>query len=252
LASYAICWIRFSILEHVVRSYGPVRIGTTLRQRKVFFAFERERRGFMHGSEAIDSRSVAVGLDVEEEEIESMILRLTGCDVSLEAPQDRDDRRELRKLLAEQASPEDAAARQEEDNLRRRTLFRGLKRLSERERAIIKARHMRERPATFVSLGKKFGISRERARQLEECAKAKLRRFCRVPHAPPELERVPRLGSKEGRQAPTCVGTTLPTPVAKARPPGSSDPQQAEAVRLADPDFDKECHPETREARCHS
>jgi RNA polymerase sigma-32 factor len=183
LASYAIYWIRFSILEHVVRSYGPVRIGTTLRQRKIFFAFDRERREFMNGSEAIDGRNLAMGLGVEQEEIESMILRLAGCDVSLEAPQDRDDRRELRKLLAEQSSPEDAAVRQEEDNLRRRKLFRALKRLSERERAIIKARHMRERPATFVSLGKKFGISRERARQLEECAKAKLRRFCRVPHS---------------------------------------------------------------------
>jgi RNA polymerase sigma-32 factor len=64
----------------------------------------------------------------------------------------------------------------------------GLKVLDPRERAIIRARHLRQRPATLASLGKKFGISRERVRQLELRAKAKLRVYCGVRGDAPPLE----------------------------------------------------------------
>jgi RNA polymerase sigma-32 factor len=118
-------------------------------------------------------------LGVEREDIESMTPRLTGHDVSLDAPRATDDRRELGALIAEDApNPEDVVAGVEEDDSRKTRLFEGLKVLDPRERAIIKARHMRQRPATLASLGKKFGISRERVRQLELRAKAKLRVFC--------------------------------------------------------------------------
>jgi RNA polymerase sigma-32 factor len=65
----------------------------------------------------------------------------------------------------------------EEDDQRRSMMHEGLKVLDSRERAIIRARHMRQRPATLAFLGKKFGISRERVRQLELRAKAKLRQY---------------------------------------------------------------------------
>src|SRR5947209_19910961 len=83
-------------------------------------------------------------------------------------------------LAEELPSPEDMVAGFEEQNRRSWQLHEGLKVLDPRERAIIKARHMRMRPATLASLGKKFGISRERVRQLELRAKAKLRTFCGV------------------------------------------------------------------------
>ena len=108
-----------------------------------------------------------------------MTPRLTGRDVSLDAPRSLDDKREVGALLEhDDPTPEDMVAGLEEDDSRRSRLFEGLKVLDPRERAIIKARHMRQRPATLASLGKKFGISRERVRQLEERALSNLRERC--------------------------------------------------------------------------
>ncbi|MDB4971328.1 MAG: rpoH6 [Myxococcales bacterium] len=179
LATYATYWIRACMLEHVVRSHGPVRIGTTRSQRKIFFGLGRARRKLEREGETADATMLASALGVEREDIESMTPRLTGHDVSLDAPRATDDRRELGALIAEDApNPEDVVAGVEEDDSRKTRLCEGLKVLDPRERAIIKARHMRQRPATLASLGKKFGISRERVRQLELRAKAKLRTFC--------------------------------------------------------------------------
>jgi RNA polymerase sigma-32 factor len=187
LATYATYWIRACMLEHVVRSHGPVRIGTTRSQRKIFFGLGRARRKLEREGEHADAEALASALGVEREDIEAMTPRLTGHDVSLDAPRATDDRREVGALIAEDApNPEDVVAGVEEEDSRKNRLSEGLKVLDPRERAIIKARHMRQRPATLASLGKKFGISRERVRQLELRAKAKLRVFCGVrPDAPP-------------------------------------------------------------------
>jgi RNA polymerase sigma-32 factor len=191
LATYATYWIRACMLEHVVRSHGPVRIGTTRSQRKIFFGLGRARRKLEREGESADSDMLATALGVERSDIEAMTPRLVGHDVSLDAPRASDDRRELGGLIAEDApNPEDVVAGVEEEDSRKERLCEGLKVLDPRERAIIRARHMRQRPATLASLGKKFGISRERVRQLELRAKAKLRVFCSVrpSEQPPPLE----------------------------------------------------------------
>jgi RNA polymerase sigma-32 factor len=184
LATYATYWIRACMLEHVVRSHGPVRIGTTRSQRKIFFGLGRARRKLEGEGEVADAEHLAAALGVEREDIESMTPRLTGHDLSLDAPRATDDRRELGGLIAEDApNPEDVVAGVEEEDSRKLRLSEGLKVLDPRERAIIKARHMRQRPATLAALGKKFGISRERVRQLELRAKAKLRHYVDLPAA---------------------------------------------------------------------
>jgi RNA polymerase sigma-32 factor len=189
LATYATYWIRACMLEHVVRSHGPVRIGTTRSQRKIFFGLGRARRKLEREGETADCEALAGALGVEREDIEAMTPRLTGHDVSLDAPRSTDDRREVGALLAEDGpSPEDFVAGAEEQDSRKTRLSEGLKILDPRERAIIRARHMRQRPATLASLGKKFGISRERVRQLELRAKCKLRVFCGVRSDAPPME----------------------------------------------------------------
>ncbi|MFH0902868.1 MAG: sigma-70 family RNA polymerase sigma factor [Pseudomonadota bacterium] len=178
LATYATYWIRACMLEHVVRSHGPVRIGTTRSQRKIFFGLGRARRRLEREGETTDAEHLATALGVEREDVEAMTPRLTGRDISLDAPRGFDDRRPTSSSLAEDApTPEDMIAGAEEDDQRRAQVYLGLKVLDPRERAIIRARHMRQRPATLACLGKKFGISRERVRQLELRAKAKLRQF---------------------------------------------------------------------------
>jgi RNA polymerase sigma-32 factor len=181
LATYATYWIRACMLEHVVRSHGPVRIGTTRSQRKIFFGLGRARRRLEREGETVDAEALAHVLGVDANDIEQMTPRLTGRDVSLDAPRSLDDKREVGALLEhDDPTPEEMVAGVEEEDSRRTRVFEGLKVLDPRERAIIRARHMRQRPATLASLGKKFGISRERVRQLELRAKAKLRLFCGV------------------------------------------------------------------------
>jgi RNA polymerase sigma-32 factor len=178
LATYATYWIRACMLEHVVRSHGPVRIGTTRSQRKIFFGLGRARRKLEKEGEIVDSSSLAGVLGVEREDIESMTPRLAGRDVSLDAPRGYDDRRPVAQGLAEdRPNPEELISGVEEEDHRRARMYEGLKVLDPRERAIIRARHLRQRPATLAFLGKKFGISRERVRQLELRAKAKLRDY---------------------------------------------------------------------------
>jgi len=147
LATYATYWIRACMLEHVVRSHGPVRIGTTRSQRKIFFGLGRARRKLEREGETADASSLAGALGVDPEDIEAMAPRLSSHDVSLDAPRSTDDRRELGALLAEDGpNPEDVVAGVEEEDSRKGRLCEGLKVLDPRERSIIKARHMRQRP----------------------------------------------------------------------------------------------------------
>jgi RNA polymerase sigma-32 factor len=176
LATYATYWIRACMMEHVVRSHGPVRIGTTRSQRKIFFGLGRARRRLERGGEPAATAQLAAVLGVEEEEVASMVPRLTGRDLSLDEPRSSDDGRQVGTVLAEPGpSPEEMVAGVEEHDRRRARLHKGLKVLDPRERAILRARHLSSRPATLAALGKKFHISRERVRQLELRAVAKLR-----------------------------------------------------------------------------
>jgi RNA polymerase sigma-32 factor len=181
LATYATYWIRAFMMEHVVRSHGPVRIGTTRSQRKIFFGLGRARRRLECTGRAATAEALAGELGVEREDIESMSPRLSGRDVSLDAPRSVDDGREVGALLSEEGpSPEDLVAGLEEEDTRRERLHAGLRVLDPRERAIIKARHLCARPVTLGALGRRMGISRERVRQIELRAVAKLRSFCGV------------------------------------------------------------------------
>jgi RNA polymerase sigma-32 factor len=179
LATYATYWIRACMLEHVVRSHGPVRIGTTRSQRKIFFGLGRARRRLEREGGIADAEHLAQLLGVGESEVESMAPRLSGRDLSIDAPLGPGDSRQLASTLAtDRPSPEEMVAGAEEDDARRERLDAALQLLDARERAIIRARHMRQHPATLASLGRKFGISRERVRQLEARATRKLHDHC--------------------------------------------------------------------------
>jgi RNA polymerase sigma-32 factor len=179
LATYATYWIRACMMEYVVRSHGPVRIGTTRSQRKNFFGLGRARRRLEREGQTVSADRLAHLLGVPAEDVEHMATRLSGHDVSLDAPRSQDDERRQSNLLATDApSQEDLYADGQEEDSRKALLMEALKQLDPRERAILKARHMSSRPTTLGALGKRFGISRERVRQLELRAVAKLRSYC--------------------------------------------------------------------------
>ena len=179
LATYATYWIRACMMEYVVRSHGPVRIGTTRSQRKIFFGLGRARRRLEREGQAASSDQLAKILGVPVEDVEHMSTRLSGHDVSLDAPRSQDDERKQSNLLASDGpSQEDLYADGQEEDSRKALLNDALKQLDPRERAILKARHLSARATTLGTLGKRFGISRERVRQLELRAVAKIRTCC--------------------------------------------------------------------------
>ena len=180
LATYAMWWIKAQIQEYVLRSWSLVKIGTTSSQKKLFFNL-RKIKGRIKAIEEGDLKPehvkyIAKKLGVQESEVISMDRRLKG-DASLNAPLRSDaegDGEWQDWLVDENDSPETVFAHNEEADQRNSMLTIALKSLSERERAVIEARKLRDEPATLEDLSQKFGVSRERIRQIEVRAFEKL------------------------------------------------------------------------------
>ena len=179
LISYAVHWIRAQMQAYVVQHHSMVRIGTSQVQRKLFYRLRRTREELT--AEGEDGRpptdgELAKRLGVSERSITSMRKRLYGRDVSLDATVFDDSERTYGAAIpGEDPSPEDHVADAE---LSRRVNERipGLvdSKLDDRERYILGLRLFTEDPWTLERIGKTLGITRERTRQLESRAKAKL------------------------------------------------------------------------------
>jgi len=172
LATYAMWWIRAAIQEYILRSWSLVKMGTTANQKKLFFNL-RKAKSKISALEEGDLRPdhlklIADRLGVSEQEVIEMNRRLSG-DASLNAPlREEDESAEWQDWLAdESASPEDNLAAIEEANDRHFALIDSLSVLNARERRIFEARRLAEEPVTLEELAKEFGVSRERARQIE-------------------------------------------------------------------------------------
>ena len=180
LATYAMWWIKAQIQEYVLRSWSLVKIGTTSSQKKLFFNL-RKIKGRIQAIEEGDLRPehvtfIAKKLGVQENEVISMDRRLKG-DASLNSPlsSDGDGDGEWQDfLIDDHDSPETVFAHNEEADQRGGMLKGALESLTERERAVIEARKLRDEPATLEDLSQKFGVSRERIRQIEVRAFEKL------------------------------------------------------------------------------
>jgi RNA polymerase sigma-32 factor len=184
LVSYAVWWIRAYIQNYILKSYSLVKIGTTQAQRKLFFSLGRTKRELdktsaEHGfdSDGENSSKIAKKLKVKPGEVDEMTQRMGGRDLSLDAPMGEGGASAHLDFLAGDAPPQDdeLAAAQEQTILRRR-IGEALAALNTRERYIVEQRVMSDQPMTLNELGDHFGCSRERARQLETRAKAKLKR----------------------------------------------------------------------------
>lgn len=170
LLSYAVHWIRAYIHNFVMKSWSLVKIGTTEAQRVLF----SKLRGLR--SSSLDSKEIANSLNIKESEVLSMEERMANPDISLDAPLNEGSEQSRMDLV------EDGSPNQEEllDALRREVkvkakVERALKGLSEKESFIVKNRIMADEPVTLQDIGDKFGISRERARQIEAATIKKLR-----------------------------------------------------------------------------
>jgi RNA polymerase sigma-32 factor len=179
-ATYAVCWIRAAIQEYILRSWSLVKISTTTEQKKLFFNL-RKAKSRISVLEEGDMRPdrvklLARQLGVAERNVIDMNRRLGG-DASLNAPirEDGDSGERQDWLVDDSPSQECILVENEELKNRRQALIQALSGLNNRERRIFEARRMAEDPISLRDLADEFGVSRERVRQIEVLAFAKMR-----------------------------------------------------------------------------
>ncbi|HTT97032.1 MAG TPA: RNA polymerase sigma factor RpoH [Rhizomicrobium sp.] len=179
LATYAMWWIRASIQEYILRSWSLVKMGTTAAQKKLFFNLRKAKTKI----EAIEEgdmtpehvATIADQLGVTEREVVDMNRRLSGPDASLNAPLKSESESEWQDWLADDTADQETRMAEREEMGERHNLLTGaLGELTEREREIIQARRLQDDPATLEELSQKYGVSRERVRQIEVRAFEKL------------------------------------------------------------------------------
>ena len=179
LSTYAMWWIRAAIQEYVLKSWSLVKIGTTAAQKKLFFNLKKIKNqltSYNDGSLKPDQvKEIAERLDVTEAEVSDMEGRISGTDYSLNAVVSDDGESEWQDwLVDEDADQEVKLAEREELSKRKHLLSKAINILNDREQEIISARKLSEIPKTLEELSKTYKISRERVRQIEEKAFAKL------------------------------------------------------------------------------
>ena len=185
-STYAVWWIKASIQDYVMRNWSMVRTGSTSSQKALFFNLRRvqaklEREASQRG-EVLDQHQlrqmVAADIGVPLHDVEMMEGRLSGSDYSLNATQSSDeDGREWIDALEDDGVQADEAVEVAHDGERLRSwLVNAMQGLNARERYIVAERKLKDESRTLESLGEELGLSKERVRQLEAAAFAKMRR----------------------------------------------------------------------------
>ena len=175
---YASFWIKAYILKFIMDNWRLVKIGTTQGQRKLFFKLKKEKQKLIDEGFDPKPKLLSERLGVSEREIIDMDQRLDGWDVSLDAPLKEDsDTERIEFLSTETTSAEDHVAKKEMEVLLHTKIEEFKKRLTERELEIFNMRIFSDTPVTLQEIGDRYGISRERVRQVEKNVIKKMREF---------------------------------------------------------------------------
>jgi RNA polymerase sigma-32 factor len=179
--TYAVWWIRAYMLKFTMDNWRLVKVGTTQAQRKLFFCLRKERDRLEQSGAEVDTRSLASRLRVKESEIVAMLERFGGGEMSLDAPAKSQaaDAPTFGELLSDASAP--GPDRRVEDAEFNQVLHAKLKTfgatLRGRDSQIFRWRLLSDEPMKLSQLATKFGVSRERARQLEQRLKARIRDY---------------------------------------------------------------------------
>jgi RNA polymerase sigma-32 factor len=182
LGYYASWWIRSYILKYLLDNFRLVRVGTTQAQKKLFYHLMREKERLEAQGLLAGPRLLAEKLNVREKDVIEMEQRLSGqgAEMSLDAPvsPSADKATSHLDLLVDQAeSADESMARQELLRLLQSKLPEFQKSLNEKEQRILKDRLLAEEPKTLQEVADLYGLTRERARQIEAKVIEKLRVF---------------------------------------------------------------------------
>lgn len=183
LSSYSAWWIRAYMLKFILNNWRLVKIGTTQAQRKLFFNLTKEREKLEAAGFVPTTKLLAERLSVPEQEVAEMQLRLAASEASLDAPigsgdDDGGKRTHLDMLESSNASRPDMTTESEEFRaLLRQKLEAFESTLKGREQTLFHDRLMADQPLTLQEVGERYGISRERARQIEARLLSRLKQY---------------------------------------------------------------------------
>ncbi len=182
LSSYSAWWIRAYILRFILNNWRLVKLGTTQAQRKLFFNLRKKRAELVALGIDPTNAEIAKQLNVPEHDVAEMDVRLTSNEKSLDAPVGDTEGRSITKvdmMPSMEEGPESMVADGELQTLLKAKLadFRQTLAGKEKEEAIFDERLVAEDPLTLQELGDRFGISRERVRQLEQRLTSRLREY---------------------------------------------------------------------------
>lgn len=180
LASYAAWWIRAYILRYIMDNWKMVKLGTTEAQRKLFFKLRQEQERLAKQGIEVTPKLLAERLNVTEQDVVEMDQRLGNDEVSIDAPLNVDDDRESRAdrlLPSTAASADDTLANSQLRQMFKEKLGDFAKNLNEKERFIFEKRLIADEPMTLQDIGTQYGVSRERARQIEAALIGRMRKY---------------------------------------------------------------------------
>src|SRR5262245_24995006 len=176
--SYAVWWIRAYMIRYIMNDWRMVKIGTTQAQRKLFFNLQKEKDRIEAEGLTAGPKLLAERLNVKEDEVVEMQQRLGNRDLSVDIPMGEDDEATLLNFLQDsKQTPEEQYAETQYQDLLRQKMDQFAKTLKDKELVIYRERLLNEEPVTLREIGDKYGISRERVRQIEERVKKKLKTY---------------------------------------------------------------------------
>lgn len=184
--TYAGYWIRAYVLNLVVKSASMVGGGTGVLRSKLFFRLRRERAKLasLQQDQGRVIEELAERFHVDAERMSRMLRQLDAKDVSLDVASHPDSAQTMLDMLRDdsQNQEDELAASEQQTGLSGR-LDDALDSLDRRERYIVEQRIMGEDDVSLAELGRRLGVSRERARQIEARAKRKLRKQLQALHS---------------------------------------------------------------------
>jgi RNA polymerase sigma-32 factor len=175
---YASFWIKAYIIKFIMDNWKLVKIGTTQAQRKLFFNLRKEKERLEAQGIEASPKLLSHRLDVKESEIVEMDQRLNTWEISLDSPL-REDSEDTHKsfLPSDELPVDDRLADQEAKAILHNKLQLFREQLKGKEAVIFDNRLLAEEPMTLQEIGDRFGISRERVRQLESRLKKRLKAY---------------------------------------------------------------------------
>ena len=188
-STYALWWVKAQINELVLNNWSMVKIGTSAAQKKLFFNLKKtkERLNIMSNGALSDEEAdlISESLGVEPKDVIDMNARLAySSDLSLnssiknhsgnsdDASVERGD-----MLPSKDLNAEDLLIKVDLENYHKKLILEAMEKLNDREKEIIISRKLSDKPMLLDELGAKFGVSKERIRQIEESALLKMQKY---------------------------------------------------------------------------